>query len=492
MDTTRIDAKPRGLIQRLSLIIFASVGITLLAEAQTGLPPQVQADLLQNQIVAAFKASEFQSVLDKITQYKKLPVTVPASVLIEEAKAANATHDPLRAWNALQATLQVAKRGTPEYQEALALYPEYEKTAAPARQAQEKLGQQSFSAAEKGDVTVLAGLPPASLDAKDPDGWTPLAFAAAAGQTEAVKFLLSKGVSINAQNNKGMTPLMLAVVGKHADMVSALRTASADVGIRNAAGASAYELALKTGDDNVIAAITTGMSQFDYLTNLADLAPDRVPGKTMDDDERERLKLVNPKGYDRNGVLRMLLESRFISVKEYDELPDNADSLSELEKIMRRYAQKKGVDYEQVTTGRLLTLLQADFNKAYDDLWARIRAGTGPLAGQAGLYMGAMPMNFCGPNNVNFFVWGEGDTIVLAQDPIEERWDRMLIVKRGGEVRTTLSSHDGKTSQKITQTQYFVNDPNDNDGKGGPSWVKIGDEYLGMAVDGPVWHRCKQ
>ncbi len=52
------------------------------------------------------------------------------------------------------------------------------------------------------------GLP---MDARTPEGWTPLYVAARDGQAEAAKLLVFKGADLNAQSNLGATVLTMAV-----------------------------------------------------------------------------------------------------------------------------------------------------------------------------------------------------------------------------------------------------------------------------------------
>src|ERR1017187_4888420 len=51
----------------------------------------------------------------------------------------------------------------------------------------------------------------ADINAKGPDGWTPLMLAADKGKLEVVKILLDRGADVNAKDADGWTPLMLAV-----------------------------------------------------------------------------------------------------------------------------------------------------------------------------------------------------------------------------------------------------------------------------------------
>jgi hypothetical protein len=108
--------------------------------ANSSLPKQVQADLLRNQIVADVKTNNLQGALEAIDSYKKLKVPFPTPLSLIEAKVAYAAGDKIRAKKALEAFLKHVDRNSPQYQEALALYPAYQQAAEPliAKAAQER------------------------------------------------------------------------------------------------------------------------------------------------------------------------------------------------------------------------------------------------------------------------------------------------------------------------------------------------------------------
>jgi len=65
------------------------------------------------------------------------------------------------------------------------------------------------------------------VNASDPEGLTPLMFAAKLGHTETARLLVSLGANVNATSKSGKTPLAHALEGGHAEIVVVLRRAGA-------------------------------------------------------------------------------------------------------------------------------------------------------------------------------------------------------------------------------------------------------------------------
>jgi formylglycine-generating enzyme required for sulfatase activity len=93
------------------------------------LPPEVQADIVRNKILAALDAKDLKGALAAIDEYKKLKVEFPSALALAEAKAASQAGEHERALAALKIFLQKSERGSGAYDEALALYPKYERAA---------------------------------------------------------------------------------------------------------------------------------------------------------------------------------------------------------------------------------------------------------------------------------------------------------------------------------------------------------------------------
>ena len=68
------------------------------------------------------------------------------------------------------------------------------------------------------------------LNVGDYDKRCPIHLAAADGQTQIVKFLITKGVNVNCEDRFGNTPLREALRGNHSEIAKMLREAGAKMG----------------------------------------------------------------------------------------------------------------------------------------------------------------------------------------------------------------------------------------------------------------------
>ncbi len=80
-------------------------------------------------------------------------------------------------------------------------------------------------------------------------GWTPLHYAASAGQVPIIRFLLDHYAYIDASSPNGSTPLMMAAGYGTTDAVSALLEAGADPLLKNDLGLTAVDFATRVGRD---------------------------------------------------------------------------------------------------------------------------------------------------------------------------------------------------------------------------------------------------
>lgn len=86
----------------------------------------------------------------------------------------------------------------------------------------------------------------------DPEGWTPLIYAAFGGHVDIVRFLLTQDIDIDAQSENGMTALMAASRNGHLEIVRILLAQDADVNLVNQNRLTALGIATSAGNTDVI------------------------------------------------------------------------------------------------------------------------------------------------------------------------------------------------------------------------------------------------
>lgn len=97
-------------------------------------------------------------------------------------------------------------------------------------------GTALHAAAQAGSVAVVELLIEhgADVNASGGFGWTPLAWTAVRGHTEAAAALIREGADVDAPNQNGITPLMWAFDNGHAEIMDLLLESGADVNARDA------------------------------------------------------------------------------------------------------------------------------------------------------------------------------------------------------------------------------------------------------------------
>ena len=105
------------------------------------------------------------------------------------------------------------------------------------------------SATKAGDVAAVRALLAADADVNEaePDGTTPLHWAAHLEQPEIARLLLQAGAVANAANRYGVRPLSLAAVGGNAEVMAALLDAGANPNTSLNAGETALMTAARAG-----------------------------------------------------------------------------------------------------------------------------------------------------------------------------------------------------------------------------------------------------
>ena len=102
-------------------VLLAGLFTLFIAYGAVALPPEVQADLLKQQIVDALKKEDVKTALAAFDKYHALNVKMPPPLMFLEAKAAWAAGDSLRAYESLEAFLKVSPQEGKQYSEALTL-----------------------------------------------------------------------------------------------------------------------------------------------------------------------------------------------------------------------------------------------------------------------------------------------------------------------------------------------------------------------------------
>jgi ankyrin repeat protein len=83
-------------------------------------------------------------------------------------------------------------------------------------------------------------------------GWTPLHYAAAAGDNEIVKMLMDKSAQLDALSPNGTTPMMMAARNGHILTVKLLLDAGADATLKNQRGMTAIDFARANGHKDIV------------------------------------------------------------------------------------------------------------------------------------------------------------------------------------------------------------------------------------------------
>ena len=114
-----------------------------------------------------------------------------------------------------------------------------------------------FAAAALGRVAELERLlarEPGLIEARSPDGWTPLHLAAHFGQEGAVEALLAAEASVHARSGNAMhnTPLHAALAGRSHGVTARLLAAGAEVDARQGGGYTALHEAALLGDADLV------------------------------------------------------------------------------------------------------------------------------------------------------------------------------------------------------------------------------------------------
>jgi hypothetical protein len=130
-----------------------------------------------------------------------------------------------------------------------------------------------FNAISSGDFKQVNGVLAAGADvnAKGPQGKTPLMIASEAGNVEILKLLLTRNPALNAKDEKGFTALMLAAKSGHLEIVRLLVAAGADQNLKTNAGFTAMEVAAAY-DHHEVARLLGGEAQAEAAEQASGIA----------------------------------------------------------------------------------------------------------------------------------------------------------------------------------------------------------------------------
>ncbi len=113
----------------------AALGLVMLllcsGSVNAALPKEVQADLLQEEIIQSLKSNDMDAAAKQIQRYRALGVEVPPTIMIIESKVAIARKEFVQAKRVLEEYFNKTGTGHQDYKKALALYRQVQ---APAKQ----------------------------------------------------------------------------------------------------------------------------------------------------------------------------------------------------------------------------------------------------------------------------------------------------------------------------------------------------------------------
>jgi len=111
-----------------------------------------------------------------------------------------------------------------------------------------------YEAAADGDIELVKSLISSGSDVNAPNdwGWTPLYVAAAIGNRDIVDLLIAKGADVNAPNKLSETPLHLAVSNGHRDIVELLIKNGADFRAADEDGVTPLHTAAEQGYIDIV------------------------------------------------------------------------------------------------------------------------------------------------------------------------------------------------------------------------------------------------
>ncbi|CAN0048152.1 unnamed protein product [Hapterophycus canaliculatus] len=112
-------------------------------------------------------------------------------------------------------------------------------------------------------TTALLASGSIDIDEGDPDGWTPLIFAAGMGHSKVVLILLENGANLSVAANDDLTALLVSAQGGHLEATTILIKAGADLAAVDARGATSLHRAACQGCPKVVKALVEAGADVD-------------------------------------------------------------------------------------------------------------------------------------------------------------------------------------------------------------------------------------
>eukprot|EP01124_Arcella_intermedia_P019342 TRINITY_DN26655_c0_g1_i1.p1 TRINITY_DN26655_c0_g1~~TRINITY_DN26655_c0_g1_i1.p1 ORF type:complete len:251 (+),score=55.72 TRINITY_DN26655_c0_g1_i1:31-783(+) len=180
-----------------------------------------------------------------------------------------------------------------------------------------------FTAAERNNVKRLEELIQDGADVNERDwdrGSTPLHFACAAGNLDAIETLLEYAADINAQNKHGRTPLH-CLISERYDKIALwlIQYQNADPHIQDKRGVSSFDLAQRFFQPEIEAAIRN---------RVADAPEEEEEPLNLDNAAKEDIKIVTAKGV-----------TRVVNINEYDTVADMINKMLKACNMPEQYAR---------------------------------------------------------------------------------------------------------------------------------------------------------
>jgi len=126
-----------------------------------------------------------------------------------------------------------------------------------------------YEAAAEGNIELVKSLISSGADVNTPNdwGWTPLYVASGIGNRDLVNLLIDEGADVNTGTKEGMTPLHFAISNSNKEIVELLIEKSADINIKNNRGHTPLHLAAEDGQKDAVELLISKGAEIDEKDN---------------------------------------------------------------------------------------------------------------------------------------------------------------------------------------------------------------------------------